>query len=519
VNRLFFLLICLVFCFSSVGWAFYLKAQSVWPAFGLKKVLTYKDPKKGQKVALVAGGSGIFVLDVSDPYHPTQKALESSLPQPTQIQDFYLDTSGKKPLLWVADGGGGVCSFAVSGKGLSKPTCKSLGGFIYSVWPVKDFLLLANGQGVQLWQVASKEWTLISSVVTPGQARDLAFRLLDPSRLEPEPPEIEGEISGKVRYRIGLAFVADEWGGLRVIELAKVVTYEPEEVAEGEPPKSKVVEEAFELKEVSAWEGGAVSSLSLSGELLATTLKDGRVEIFRAISPPSHLARLGKEDYPGLGEVREPFLHPFKEKEYFLFVSSGRAGVQVFRLREEPAFSVEPVAQTVIAGYVESIFVDEDFNFYAADRQAGLLIGSFPGFISLRLVSNAGNCSLAPEATLQVSDPGPLSGKPVFFCVWLDIPTCGETRGLGPCLDHGFKEEDLTYIQQSFVLVSPEEMTYEWVEGRHCFPVPSFEKIEEMQVLRPDQGFSCEELSGACLNFCLDIDADLLPELCTTVNF
>jgi len=502
---------------SSVAEASFLRAYGLWPATFLRRVVVYKDPKKGSRLAFAVGAGGLYAVDVTDPFHPVRKNLTDDLPQPGQIQDLLLSDSGKKSHLYVADGSGGLCRFPVSGKGLGKPLCRRAGGFAYAVEAVGDHLLVATERGVELWRAEQKEWTPVAEVATPGQARDLALELMAPERLAPEPKEVEGEKKGSVPYTIGRIYVADGWGGLRVLEFLKVVTYEPVASDQQEGNRSsgsRVVAEEFVLKPLSAAEGD-FTRVALAEGLIVAAERRGGVKIFLPSGTPKEVASIPSGELP---EVKDLFLLPAGEGSFFLFVAAGRKGLRVYRLDRGRDFTVSPVAETLVSGRAVGIFVDEDYRFYLIDEQAGLFTGLFPDFIPLEVETNASDCRDFARAVIRIGDPGPLTGKPAFLCIWLEIPACEGATGLSRCKQLGFEGSALVWRMRSYVLVSPEERFFDWVEGRHCLPLSSLEALE-LEALRPEHALSCEAVEGGRLNLCLDVDADLHPDICTSAGF
>ena len=504
------------FFLGGQAWASFLKAQGLWPVPGLRRVVVYKDAKKGTKLAFVAGEGGIYTLDVTDPFHPKKLSLTSDeLPFPGQVQDMKLIINGKKPSLLVADGSGGFCSFSLSSRGLSKPKCQDTGGFAYALWPVNKFLLTSQDQKLSFWDLSGKEWSLICEVDLKGEPRALYFFLPSPDLLEPVFDNMpEGVETKQVEVTVGRVYVALNWEGIGIFKLVKVMTYD---VPQEEGQESTLLKISYVLEPDSSWQKAPVYDLVGHGTILAVATKN-EVKVFQLAGQLNEIYTYSSAVDPSFLSPESLFLVPFSEKRFFLFVPAGRQGLKVLEINQEGPLSVTKVAESLEGIFAKGVFLDEDLFFYEADTQAGLLIGRFFDYVRPSL-SIPADCRGLATARLGLSFLGPLKGNGAFFCVWLEIPVCQGAKGLAGCKALGFKEEELSWEEVSYVLTSPAEKIFEWRPGRPCYPVEKLEEIKDLPILREEHGFSCAELDGAKLYFCLDLDRDLYPDFCTQATF
>ncbi len=506
-------LIFLVLFGEQASQASFLRAKGLWPTLGLNKVAVYRG-EKGEVLAFVAGSNGLYTVDVTDPYHPKKISFTDELPFPGQIQTLTLSLSGKKPKLLVADGSGGLCSFEVSNKGLKKPLCFEVEGTVYKAQELNGFLFVTNGQGLQLWDTSGKkEWSLIAKVDTPGQARSFYLYLPNPDLLEPPFDNIKDQTElQEIPLPIGTIYVADEWAGLQVLSLSKINVYDVPQKEGATPTLLKVT---YRLSRKSSWKEGSVYAVAGAGPFLAVSLGK-EVKIFQTKGYLQEIYTFSEAVDPYFEEAKDLFLKAFSDRRYFIFIAAARYGVKVLEINQEGRLWVDKVAESLIGPMVKGLFVDDKFYFYVADSQAGLSVGQLVDFVSPELTLE---CRGAPTAKLTLSNLGPFEGKPAFFCLWLEVPNCGETKGLANCKAKGLSEEEINWQEISYVLSDARAKFFEWLPGRHCYPVEKLEEIKDLPVLRAEHGFLCEELDGARLNFCLDLDVDWQPDLCVQKVF
>lgn len=105
------------------------------------------------------------------------------------------------------------------------------------------------------------------------------------------------------------------------------------------------------------------------------------------------------------------------------------------------------------------------------------------------------------------------------MCVWIDLPICESYRGLKKCYDLGYNNDQISWHRISYVLVNIDDMEFSWIDGQYCYYVPKLENFKSVKVLRTDNFYFCEDLNGAIITFCVDIDCDLIPDICSKSNF
>ena len=366
--------------FLSSAQASYLKAQSFWLSSNLKKIVIYKDSKKGTKLSIVAGNAGLYVLDITDPYYIIKRQFIDFLPKPDQIRDLFLDLyDNKKPLLWVADGAGGLCKIPVSSNGLRKPYCQDFDGFVNHIWSLGGIIIVSYGSKIELLDVSSKEWLLLDSIDFEAQVKDLYFYLVNPDFLASISSQADTNSTQEI-YFIGYLIVANDWKGLQGFKLNKIVTYDNQQNGNVSISESYFLEPAF------SWDNDYVKKLAGYKNILSIITKSGNIKIFNIDS--SGVA--SQLEISAIGMVNDIFLTSYNDR-YFLFVSAGRKGLIVYEisLKDKTFFEL---SKTIIASDVTFAFVDQDFRFYFIDRQAGLFAGTFPSFISLKIETNGDSC-------------------------------------------------------------------------------------------------------------------------------